>query len=287
MKSKLVFVNYAVLDGSSLSTDASLVGDYEVSNLASPIADATWKSPDGDTSVNITLTLDHSRVIGFFGIFDHNLSVTATIDYQLYLEGVALEGGSGSVEAHEPIYSPYELLPFLGRPYGYPDGTETDALWYLTAHFIDNPMVADEIRLTISDTGNADNQIRAAYLMVGEEFQTQRSFMYGSSVSAQLNPQMVHQPNGSVFVKYDTPKSEANIIYNGLSKFEAGAFNRNIRFVQQKNLPVFASYFENEGGTIHKQHQILFYPTSVDSPIRNQADKYDAKITGIEAVNND
>lgn len=143
--------NLAAADATTLAATSTESG-YPVSRAAAEPLARFWRSADAAlTNVDLTMDLGSAIDVTAFGLFDHNLTSSATI---------AVAAGSTTAYGDYSTtitYRQYDAWKYL-------TSAETYRYW----------------RIRISDSGNPDNYIRVGYVLLGEPTETSK-FLSGWS----------------------------------------------------------------------------------------------------------
>ena len=252
---------------SSITSDATPVGDFDVINLANHDPDLTWKSPAADLTVLQTITLDRERPLSGVVLSGHNLSYTGEIKVRIEDDLAATIYDSGWFDAHLPLYAPFWDNPFEHGVFGEATGDVFDKMYRTTSHYF-TQVLGSKILLDIRDeTDNDDNYLTGGYFMAGDFLTPEVNFEWGSGVAFLPQIETLDTPSGGTLSYRNGPKRGGTITWEWLSEVEAMTLQQIVLVMQSRKLPVFWSAYPGNSGPLEAQQSLVAEIVDSTGPI--------------------
>lgn len=270
---RMATLNWLDVTGATLVSDSADYGDYEVANLLDGDPDLVYRTPQGTTSLVLTGTLDRTRAVDVAALCAHNLTIKATVQIQYY-KGTTLLLDVTS-KAHRPLYS-FGSYPGFGQMAfgGYPiPGDDTEPLLPYADKWQDVAYMADNFKITVSDSTNAAGYIEIGYLMVSRSFKPNVNFNWGPGMDFDLKPNAVDTPAGATLVKYDRPKRTSETDWGHLKEAEVDRLFQVFIQIQKRNSPILWTGYPGNGGAKESQNVVLAYLVGLVAPYSLNAAK--------------
>jgi len=198
--SNMIIAATNYVDDVNSITASSEVAALPVENLQNFQIVKVFRS-DGTTSVQIDVDWKATKIVDFFALIAHNLSITATVRWRLSNDDFStFLFDSGEVAAWQPVEG------FGGSPWGVfrwgglPTSEETGLYTANTFQLLDSPLFARYLRLDITDDSNLEGYIQAGRLIAGPAYQPSVNYANGVEFEFVDNSRVTKSRGGQTFV---------------------------------------------------------------------------------------
>lgn len=199
MSNMIIAATNYVDDVDSITADSE-VASLPVENLQDLQIVKVFRT-DGATSVEIDVDWKSTKIVDFFALIAHNLSVTAKLRWRLSNDDFStFIYDSGTVDAWPPIED------FGGSPWGVfrwggvPTQEETELYTANAFQLLETPQFARYLRLNITDDSNLDGYIQAGRLIAGPAYQPSVNYANGVEFEFIDNSRVTKSRGGQTFV---------------------------------------------------------------------------------------
>jgi len=210
------------INAATLTSSGTYVATLPLTNLQTNVlAEVARTTTDAALTITIDLTGEPARSIGALAIAGHNLSRTATIQYQTY-QGATEVNDSGALSpwpylhAEDPHWTAHTYAAAI---------IDTDRIaeaMPTSIYFLPANVEANKVIITITDTSNPDSYIEIGRVFVGEQLEPDMGEDYGKANLNLLDySEIITTQRHILYENPYTPLRTAQIAYEHLTDGEA------------------------------------------------------------------
>ena len=275
--------NLKLLAGSLLD-DVSLAvtsehNDYPIENLQNNQPSQKWRSSSAAVQTIIAL-LTEDTPISAFALWAHNLTEDSSLRLELSQESdfSTLEYDA-TFDGLDPYYGLGEGPLGLHGLGGYSDAA---TIYPYTVHWFE-VVIARYVRITLTDTANANGYLQAGRLMLGQEWSPTVNHDWGAAIKTQDDSALIRTRGGGLRATPHVPYRVIDVGFSWLDENDLAELER-IRHLTGKRGGALISVYPNEGGTRERLYTVFGRLTSWSENSRQPTHLYYSGLHIEEAI---